>query len=202
MLALHRFNKEKDCEIAILVNMCDDSGHRSKSHGIESSHIKQQAESIGIEILQIPTNNKNYRNNLVSTIYKLKEQGISAGVFGDIFLQEHHDWIEEVCMETGIECIFPLWGDDTKELLNEFMQEGFKSMVVAIINEKLNHSWLGRVIDEEFRKDILNMEGIDPCAEFGEYHTFVFDGPIFNKAIELKTGKIYSDGKSSFLQIE
>lgn len=201
MLALHRFIKDENGEIVALINMCDESGNRSKSHGIESGLIKQQADCLGFNVIQIPTNNNNYRDNLVKAIYELKRKGVEAGVFGDIFLQEHRDWIEDVCKETGIKAIFPLWACDTKGLLNEFINEGFRSMVVAVVNDKLDQSWLGRVMDREFQEDILKMDGIDPCAEYGEYHTFVFDGPIFNKSIELKTGEIFSDGKSSFMQV-
>lgn len=201
MLAIHRFNNSKDNSVAFLVNMCNSEGETSRSHGLKTHLIQKQAISLGIELLQVKTSRKAYREKLIATILHLKTKGVEAGVFGDIFLEEHKVWIEEVCRETGITCVFPLWGDSTTNLLSEIIQEGFKTILVAVNTSKLNQNWLGRTIDQSFYDDILNENGIDPCAEFGEYHSFVYDGPNFKEPISITPGKKYNDDTYAFLEL-
>jgi uncharacterized protein (TIGR00290 family) len=119
---------------------------------------------------------------------KMKEEGIEAGVFGDIDFQEHRDWVERICNEIGIKPILPLWGKRREQVLKKFIGAGFKAIVVATKADLLGEEWLGRQIDEKFIKD-LSVLGIDLCGEEGEYHTFVFDGPLFAKPIRIIPGK-------------
>ena len=200
MLALHRFIKDKDNKVVCLVNMSNSEGTHSRSHGIKNNLVVEQAKSLEIPLIQKATERGNYESNFKDVISKLKSEGVTSGVFGDIYLEAHRVWIDRVCSEMGIEAIFPLWGESTEELLKEFISEGFETTVVAINNTKLGGDWLGRKIDNQFIEDILKLDGIDPCAENGEYHSFVFNGPIFNNSLNIKHGNTHSEESNTFIE--
>jgi len=201
MLAMHRFLKNQNNSVSHLVNMCENDNEYSRSHGIKKDFIKLQADSLGIKIIQEKIG-ESYEANFKKVISKLKSEGVTAGVFGDIYLEEHKVWIDGVCSDMEIEAVFPLWGNDTRKLLNEFISEEFKTMVVAIDNTKLSAEWLGRIIDHDFYKDIIKLGHIDACAEKGEYHSFVYDGPIFKSPISFATGKTYIKSRNTFIELK
>lgn len=187
--------------ITCLINMLSEDGKHSRSHGLEPELLKRQALAIKVPILQQKTTWEDYEENFQKAILKLKEKSIIAGVFGDINLQEHRDWIERICKENEIEPILPLWGENRKDLLLEFIEAGFKAIVVTVNSEFLNGGWLGRRIDEKFISDLEKMSNIDLCGERGEYHTFVYDGPIFQNPMEFKLGKRILKDKYWFLEL-
>ena len=201
MLALHRFKKEKGNEVVCLVNMGNSEGTHSRSHGLENKLIIEQAKSINIPLIQKATDRGDYESDFKDVIVKLKLEGVTSGVFGDIYLEAHRVWIERVCAEMDITAIFPLWGNDTTDLLDEFISEGFETIVVAINNTKIDDSWLGRKINYKFLDDILKLENIDPCAENGEYHSFVYNGPIFKNRLNLKKGRTYTESDNTFIEL-
>lgn len=201
MLALYRFLTNEGNSIECLINMCDEHGEHSRSHGIKNSIIAEQAKKMRIPILQPFSSKGEYEKNFRKAILSLKEKGIEAGVFGDIYLQEHRNWIEHICNDLGIEAVFPLWENNTAELLKEFVAVGFKTIVVAVNLEKLSEDWLGRIIDQQFVADINTLPEIDPCAENGEYHSFVFDGPLFSGPVIFTKGEYRKEGKHVFLEL-
>jgi uncharacterized protein (TIGR00290 family) len=201
MLAAHRILKQNKIEITHLVNMCDTDDMHSRSHGIKKEFIQQQAKAINIALIQKAIDNSGYEACFKAVIQTLKEEGVEAGIFGDIYLMEHRTWIERVCKEMDITPLFPLWENDTNELLKEFIDEGFHSITVAINTNFLDHNWLGRNMDNSFYTDITALENIDPCAENGEYHSFVFDGPIFSDSIEINKGEVTHKNNHSFLEL-
>jgi uncharacterized protein (TIGR00290 family) len=201
MLAVYRYLQTIDHEMAYLVNMCDVDGEQSRSHGINKSFIRSQAQAMNIPIVQQATDFRGYESCFKAVITDLKKEGVTAGVFGDIYLVEHRIWIERVCKELDIDPIFPLWENDTKALLKEFVEEGFKAFTVAVNKQKLNKNWIGRELDRSFFNDITTMENIDPCAENGEYHTFVYDGPIFSNPVKYEKGQPYEKGHHIFLPL-
>jgi len=200
MLALYRTLNQNQHYITHLVNMCDIDTQQSRSHGLTSNLIKLQAQSIGIEIIQEGTDFKGYERNLKRVINNLKSKGVEGGVFGDIYLKAHRDWIERVCGELEITPFFPLWQEDTQKLLNEFIETGFQANIVSVQKDKMDKEWLGRKLDQTFLNEIKKTD-IDPCAENGEYHTFVHDGPLFNHAVNIQTDGIRDDDKYWFLNI-
>ena len=123
-LSLHR--ALKNYELAYLVNMIAEDGKHSRTHGISSNLLRLQAESIGMTIVQRKTTWENYEEEFKKILRELKDEGITAGIFGDIDLQEHRDWVERVCKETGITPVLPLWKEEREKLLKEFIQVGFK----------------------------------------------------------------------------
>lgn len=201
MLALYRVLQEGAHEVESLVNMCDSDGEHSRSHGIRKQLIAAQAEQISISVIQEPTDFTGYEVCFKAVITDLKKKGVTAGVFGDIYLMEHRTWIERVCDELNITPLFPLWENDTKSLLNEFIDAGFGALTVAVNTDSLDESWLGRELDRAFYRDITSLEGIDPCAENGEYHSFVHAGPIFSQPVSFSKGEPYQRGNHIFLPL-
>ncbi|NQT28425.1 MAG: diphthine--ammonia ligase [Candidatus Omnitrophica bacterium] len=199
--SFHKAAQNQDVEIAYLLNMVSEDGKRSRTHGVSSELLKAQAKAIAIPIIQRRAAWETYEEEFKKAVLELKEKGVNAGIFGDIDFQVHRDWVERVCKECNIKPLFPLWQRERSEILGEFIDSGFEAVVVAAKSDVLGLSWVGRRIDEKFVEEMERLNNIDLCGEAGEYHTFVFDGPIFKKKIKiLKTEKIQRD-KSWFLDI-
>lgn len=196
-LALYRAIKS-GMDVRYLANTVRENGARSCSHGISSAVIKAQAKSLGIPIVQQPTLNDNYEEQFVKMMKKFREEGIEGGVFGDIDFNAHREWIENACRKANITPHLPLWLEDQTKLMEEFIDAGFESVVVAAKAELLSMDVLGRKIDRYFLtylKDQDTKEEITPCGEAGEYHTLVIDGPIFKKRLEITNSeKVQRDG--------
>lgn len=187
-------------EVLALFNFIQALGEESLSHGLSSGAILKQAELTGIPIVQKAMPNGVYREKFKDLIFTWKKkERIEGIIFGDIYLQEHKDWIDKVCGELDVEAILPLWGRDTRELILEIVNSGFKAVVVSTMADLLGREWLGRKVDSKFIEG-LDPE-IDPCGEKGEFHTFVYDGPIFRKPIEFTTGKKMLKNNHWFLEV-
>lgn len=200
-LALYRA-KAVGLNIRCLFNMVSEDGKRSRSHGIRAVVIKQQAEALGIPIVQQPTADDAYEAVFIRILKNFKRQGIESGVFGDIDFQPHLDWIEKVCNAAAIIPRLPLWQESQTKLLEEFIAVGFKSVVITVKADLLGKEFLGRTVDGRFIMDIAALgKGITPCGEAGEFHTLVVDGPIFNKRLDIIKSEIVSRGEYHFLEI-
>jgi len=127
---------------------------------------------------------------------------VEAGIFGDIDLVLHRDWVERVCLETGLKAFLPLWNEKRESLLEEFIAEGFKSRIVVTDAASLGEEWLGCEIDRDFLRKMRTVPLVDPCGEKGEYHTFVYDGPIFKRAVEVRETKQLSIEKHWVSKLE
>jgi uncharacterized protein (TIGR00290 family) len=189
-------------KVASLFNFINVDGKKSLSHGLSAGLLRKQAELTGMPFLQKAMPKETYRAEFKRLINEWKKRaGIEGIVFGDIYLQEHRDWIDKVCQELEVSAIIPLWGKDTKGLIKEFVQAGFKAIVVAVNLQVLDKDWLGCQINKEFIEDLEERGDIDFCGENGEYHTFVYDGPLFKKAVNFRTRKKLSGDKYWFLEI-
>jgi len=188
-ISLYIAMKIKNIKVKYLLNMVSEDGIFSRSHGINSTLLNLQAQAIGIPVVQRRATWENYESEFKKIVTELKNKDIQAGVFGDIDLQEHRDWVERVCKDIGIKPILPLWKKDREELMNEFISSGFKAIVVATNADFLGKEWLGREVDNKFIDDLKKLGDIDLCGEKGEYHTFVFGGPIFRKPVEFISGE-------------
>lgn len=192
---------KKNFKIKYLLNMVSEDGKWSRSHRVSSELLKLQAKAIGIPILQRKSAWKNYEKEFKKAVSNLKKEDIQAGIFGDIDLQEHRDWVERVCKEMDIAAILPLWKEERELLISDFIQIGFKTIVVAINANFLGEAWLGRQIDNKFINDLKKLRDIDLCGEKGEYHSFVYDGPIFKNPVEFNIGKKVFRDRRWFLQL-
>ncbi|WP_038056598.1 diphthine--ammonia ligase [Thermodesulfobacterium hydrogeniphilum] len=203
----------KDCTLAVfkalkdgwkvcyLVNMLQPDGKKSRSHGLPAELLKLQSQALGIPIIQKKSSWEDYENSFKEILKDLKKRGINTGIFGDIYLQVHRNWVERVCKESGITPLLPLWLKDTETLINEFVNAGFKALIVSINKNFLGKEWLGQEINRDFIEKVKKLGNIDPCGEEGEFHSFVYDGPIFKKRVKFKKGKIYQEGKRLYLEL-
>ena len=175
-------------EIPYLMNFISKDG-RCMSHGLDSKLILAQSEAIGIPMVQRKVTWETYEKEFKSVIRELKQSGVEGAVFGDICnIAGHEGWIDRVCNELGIKPVKPLWDSDSEQLLTDFVDEGFKALIVMVKTDLFGEEWLGRKIDETFMRDLRKLEGkvdIHSCGELGEYHTFVYDGPLFKKGLKI-----------------
>lgn len=200
-LSCYKAMQNKDIKITYLLNMVSSDGKHSRSHGVNSSLLQLQAEAIGIPIIQRKTTWDTYEEEFKKATLGFKKEGITVGVFGDIDLQEHRDWVERVCKDVGIVPLLPLWKERRERLLKEFINLGFKAIIVATQAEFLGKEWLGRRIDKKLVKELKAIGNIDLCGEKGEFHTFVYDGPIFKKPVEFSFGKKTQKNGHWFLEV-
>ncbi|WP_419869644.1 Dph6-related ATP pyrophosphatase [Chryseobacterium sp. CT-SW4] len=191
-LALYAIQKENNVKVTSLLTSINTEYQRVSMHGVPISLLEQQAKSLDLPLIKMeipkePTMEE-YQKIMAETMNRLQSQGITHSVFGDIFLEDLRNYREEQLKSIGMKAVFPLWKKNTLELIYEFIDLGFKTIVSCVNETYLDKSFAGRVIDENFIKDLP--ENVDPCGENGEFHTFTFDGPIFNFPIEFEVGEI------------
>ncbi|EOG6896581.1 diphthine--ammonia ligase [Flavobacterium psychrophilum] len=191
-LALYKTLQDTEIEIVSLLTSVNKKHNRISMHGVRTQLLVQQAKSIGLplhimEIPEMPSMN-DYEAVMQETLTQFKEKGISHSIFGDIFLEDLRKYRENKLAEMQLEAIFPLWKIPTKALILEFLALGFKTIVVCVNERNLDKSFVGRVIDAQFIADLP--DDVDLCGENGEFHTFTFDGPIFEKPIDFEIGEI------------
>jgi uncharacterized protein (TIGR00290 family) len=191
-LALYKIQQAKDFEINCLLTSVNQQFQRISMHGVRVGLLEQQAKSIGLplEIMQIPEmpTMEVYEEVMSKTLTKLKSQGVKYSIFGDIFLEDLRKYREDKLVDIGFEGVFPLWKTPTKDLIQEFISLGFKTIVVCVNERFLDKSFVGRVIDQDFINDLP--DNVDVCGENGEFHTFTYDGPIFSEPIKFEVGEI------------
>jgi diphthine-ammonia ligase len=190
-------------KLAYLVNMVTQDGQRSCSHGMASRWVKLQSEAMGIPIVQNPTTGDNYEEVFTRTLKKLREEGVETGIFGDIDFNAHKEWIDRVCGNAGVTPVLPLWLQNQNDLARNFINLGFKTVIVATRSDLLGQDWLGRIFDASFLKDLAAFnKDITPCGEAGEFHSLVIDGPLFKKRMEIRETEKVQRENHYFLDIK
>jgi uncharacterized protein (TIGR00290 family) len=174
--------------ISHLLNFISKEYKRVSFHGTEDKLIQLQDEALGIPLLQKETTGNGYEQEFKEAVRSLIPNGIKGMIFGDIYLQEHKDWVKRVCGELGIEAVEPLWGEEPEKILLDFIDAGFEAIIVSAKADLFDKEWIGQKIDRDFFKYVKE-NGIDICGENGEYHTLVVDGPMFNKKIRITEKK-------------
>jgi uncharacterized protein (TIGR00290 family) len=170
-------------KVSYLLNFVNKGSTRSMSHGLDHKLINLQAQAMQLPIIQQGVTWETYEAGFKAAFKELKLKGVTGLITGDIYLQPHKDWIDRVCSEAGMEAVLPLWGMDTAQLLTDFIDAGFKATVVSVKTEILGREWLGRQLDSKLAVELRQLN-VDPCGEAGEFHTFVYDGPLFRKPIK------------------
>lgn len=182
-------------EPSFLLTVLDEEGTMSRSHGVGAQAIDAQAEAMGIPIVYARASWEDYERKFEEAAGRLKALGVKGGVFGDVNLREHKDWVERVCAKVGIRAFEPLWGESYEKLLNEFLESGFEATVVSVKEGLISEDWLGRKVDKGFIEALKENE-VDLLGENGEYHTLVTYGPTFKKRVEVRWGrKLRSEGR-------
>lgn len=198
-LCLHRVLEDKSYDVSSLLTSVNSFHNRISMHGVRRELLEAQAASIGIPLETIELGEqpgmKEYEEATTEKVSLLKKKGCTHALFGDIFLEDLRRYREEKLQDLDIRCIFPLWNISTVELIQEFLEKGFKAIVVCVNAQFLDKSFCGRLIDESFVRDLP--ENVDPCGENGEYHSFVFDGPLFKVPIPFEKGEtVYREYKA------
>jgi uncharacterized protein (TIGR00290 family) len=178
--------------VSLLTTICEQYG-RISHHGVRVELLKQQAAALGISLheLYLPQINcsmEDYEAAMEKVMLEYKEKGILTVAFGDIFLQDLREYRERNLAKIGMTAIFPIWHRDTIEIVRTFLDLGFRAYLTCVDGEKLGRAFAGRPVDAELIRDLP--DGVDPCGENGEFHSYVYDGPIFRRPVNLCIGEI------------
>ena len=192
---------ESGSELKVLVNMMNENGLISRSHGIPKSILQQQANAMNVPIVTIPTSWNDYEKNFTNTLRNIKAaHGVDTMVFGDIDLQAHRDWEEKVCSNAGLKSSLPLWQLDRQQLIYDMLVAGIETVIVSC-NTSLGENFLGRAITESVIPEFEAL-GVDVCGENGEYHTLVVNCPLFKHRLKIPTYKKIQHENYWFIQWE
>jgi len=193
-------------QVKYLLNFISKEFKRGCFHGIEAKLLKLQAELIGIPLVQkeVTADMQKYEEEFKAAVSELKSRGIKGMVFGDIYLDEHKVWVDRVCADLGITPIDPLWNESPSNLVEKFINLGFRAIIVSAQADKFSRDFVGKQVDKELLTE-LKSKNICPCGENGEFHTLVVDGPIFKRSIKiLESEPVLKEGfwKHWFLDIK
>lgn len=200
--ALYCFQQNPDHEVAGVLTTVNEKFGRVSMHGVRNELLREQAHSTGLSLTEIPLpfpcSNEAYEELMLEFLNKAVSDGIEAVAFGDIFLEDIRKYREERMARTGIQCIFPLWQQDTEELSRNMIRSGVRAIVTCVDPGQLDPSFAGREYDESFLSSLPS--GVDPCGENGEFHTFAYDSPVFNTPIHVERGEIVE--KDGFVYVD
>lgn len=190
-------------EPAALITTYNEERRTSHFHEIPFELLQAAAGSLGIPLILIKTQGDAYARDFEDCLARLREAGVGGCVFGDIDLEAHFSWCTQRCVNAGLQSLFPLRYASRRSLVEEFIEAGFSSVITVVDTTRLSDRYLGRILSHPLL-DELESEGIDVCGENGEYHSFVFDGPLFKRAVPYQGGPVRRDGKYAFypLQLE
>lgn len=195
-LALYHLLQDDSYVVDELITTVNSHYNRVSIHGLRTELLVAQANAINIpaSLIDLPEmpSMEVYENKMNETVSRLKTEGFTHAAFGDVFLDDLRKYREDQLEKQGIKAVFPIWKRNTKALLNEFLDLGFKTVVVCANSKHFDQDFVGTIIDKNFIKNLL--EGVDACGENGEFHTFYFDGPIFKEPIAFTMGeKVYRE---------
>jgi uncharacterized protein (TIGR00290 family) len=189
---LYTLRQNRKTEVVGLLTTINQVYERVAMHAVRLKLLQAQAEAAGLPLLLInipyPCSNQEYEAAMYKAINQAKEQGVEEIAFGDLFLQDIRAYREAKMEGTGINPTFPIWGIDTKLLAKEIINSGLRAVVTCVDPKKLDRSFAGREYNQNFLNDLP--EGIDPCGEHGEFHTFAYDGPMFKSPVLIEVGEI------------
>jgi diphthine-ammonia ligase len=183
-----------------LFTMIDETGEHSRSHGLTPDLLKKQSRMMNLELYTGNASWEKYEDEFRKRLTSFRQCGLSHAVFGDIDIEPHRQWIERLCNESGFQSHLPLWKESRKNIINEFINASFKAIIVMVNTTKMPEEFLGRTIDHVLIAELEDL-GIDVCGENGEFHSFVYDGPLFNYPVEFNIRNTIRMHEYSFLEI-
>lgn len=190
-LSLYHVLKEKNFDVQYLLTTVNNAFGRISMHGVREELLDKQAENIGLELLKVRLSEtvsmEEYHAQMESALTPMVQKGIEYSIFGDIFLEDLRQHREERLTKFGMKGVFPIWKRPSLELLAEFWDLGFKTIVVSVNGNVLDKSFCGRILDRDFIKELPT--NIDPCGENGEFHTFVYEAPYYKNSINFEIGE-------------
>jgi diphthine-ammonia ligase len=178
----------------VLLNVLNEEGKISRSHGIPSAILQKQADAAGLPIHLIKSSWAEYEMHFTNALKMLKDKyQLTHALFGDIDLQPHRDWEEKVCSNAGLTALLPLWKQDRRQLVSQMLESGIETMIVSC-NEIMGEGFIGKIITPSLVDELETMN-IDACGENGEFHTLVLDCPLFTNRIDVKVVRsLYHEG--------
>ena len=191
-LALHAILKDPSFRVEALLTTVTEDYERISMHGVRRALLYEQARVIGLplEEVRIPVgaSNDTYEAAMGECLSRYKTKGVSRVIFGDLFLQDIRQYREKRLAELEMKGFFPLWQKDTRKLAEDFISMGFRAFIVCVDPKQIDPSFCGREFDQAFLSDLPATA--DPCGENGEFHTFVYEGPIFHRPVKVKKGQV------------
>ena len=191
-MTFHEIQKNGDYETVALLTTVTEDYDRISIHGVRRTLLEKQAHALGIPLCKIhipkTATNEIYETKLNETLYEYQNQEINTIAYGDLFLEDIKQYRENHLSQIGMKTHFPIWKRDTTEFLKTFIALGFKAIVVCVDSKILDRSYAGKMIDEVFLSELPSH--VDPCGENGEFHSFVFDGPIFSEKVNFTIGDV------------
>lgn len=191
-LALREIQRSPTMRVEALLTTLTRDYDRISMHGVRRILLERQATSLGLPLHQIliskGATNEEYESKMGEAFSAYREKGVDAVAFGDLFLEDIRAYRQRLLAKHDMAGLYPIWGRNTSHLIREFLDSGFKTVVVCVDPAQLDPSFVGRVIDAEFLAELP--AHVDPCGENGEFHTFVFDGPSFKDPIRFNVGEI------------
>jgi uncharacterized protein (TIGR00290 family) len=190
--SLHELKKANQFEIAALITTVTDGYDRISMHGVRRTLLEQQAASLGIALEQVrisqKASNEEYEAKMRALLEKYLQLGVTKVAFGDIFLEDLRKYREDNLAKIGMAGVFPIWKRDTAAMAYEFISLGFRAVISCVDSKVLDGKFAGRDFDEKLVGELP--PSVDPCGENGEFHSFVYGGPIFKQAIPIRKGAI------------
>lgn len=189
-LALERILSGEEHEVKALLTTLHGPGHRISMHGVREALLDEQAERMGIPMHKLKLSEgggEEYEREMERMLRSFKEEGIEHVVFGDIFLEDLREYRERQLERVGMKGVFPLWKEDTSELLQEAYDSGIRTVLCCCREGTIGTEHLGKLLTPELVASFS--EGVDPCGEYGEFHSFVVDAPFFERPIEVQSGE-------------
>jgi uncharacterized protein (TIGR00290 family) len=191
-LALREIRRRNHYEVVALVTTCTEGYDRISMHGVRSSLLERQARELGLPLKKVfiskGASNDEYEARMKEAFLEYKTMGITKAAFGDLFLEDIRAYRDRMMASIGMSALYPVWGLDTRALAREFVRDGFSAVLVCIDPRALDKSFAGRTLDDALLDDLPS--NVDPCGENGEFHSFVFQGPIFRQNIGCARGEV------------
>jgi uncharacterized protein (TIGR00290 family) len=191
-MALHELQSVNAYRVLALLTTVTEQYDRVSMHGVRTALLEQQAESLGLPVEKVyigkDASNEEYEARMRDRLAQYQARGVTSVAFGDLYLEDVRQYREENLSRVGMKGLFPLWGRDTSELAHSFIDLGFKAVVTGVDSNLLDGAFVGRDFDERFLSDLP--PAVDPCGENGEFHSFVYDGPLFRSRILHERGEI------------
>jgi uncharacterized protein (TIGR00290 family) len=191
-LAFRELSHDPHYEIRSLLTTITEGYDRISMHGVRISLLDQQAKALAMPLVKVAipqsANNEQYESRMREALARERANGVTTVAFGDIFLEDIRRYREEKLSQVGMKAVFPIWKRDTRELALEFINAGFRAILTCVDSKQLDSSFVGRTFDRSLLRDLPSK--VDPCGENGEFHTFVYAGPIFGQPIPVRKGEI------------
>ena len=195
-MALYELRRSRQYEVVALLTTVSREYERISHHGVRTELLERQAAAVGVPLRKLylpstdagPCTNEDYEAAMKTVMMEYADAGIGTVAFGDIFLEDLREYRESKLSAVGMKALFPIWKRDTSELVQTFIDLGFRAYLSCVDAQKLGKAFAGRAIDEYFVRDLPR--GIDPCGENGEFHSYVYDGPIFGHRVNVMVGEI------------